>query len=81
MLKTKLPLISLALLLGTSAFSRANYEIKLNTTDKKVYITSGATQISLENVADYFSGTIANTGSEPTNQPAFSGSVLKELES
>jgi hypothetical protein len=81
MLKTKLPLISLSLLLGVSAFSLADYEIKLDTTDKKVYLTSGATQISLENVADHFSGTIANTDSEPANQPAFSGSVLKELES
>lgn len=58
MYKTKISLTALALILGISAFSLAEYEIKLDTTDKKVYIVSGDTQISLENVADYFSGTI-----------------------
>ncbi|MDR0860354.1 MAG: hypothetical protein LBO09_05270 [Candidatus Peribacteria bacterium] len=58
--KTKISLASLALILGISAFSLAEYEIKLDTEDKKVYIVSGDTKISLENVADYFSGTLAD---------------------
>ncbi|MDR0607521.1 MAG: hypothetical protein LBG52_04105 [Candidatus Peribacteria bacterium] len=46
MLKINLPLIALSLLLGVSAFSLADYEIKLDTIDKKVYLISGDTQIS-----------------------------------
>ncbi|MDR2540698.1 MAG: hypothetical protein LBD11_02720 [Candidatus Peribacteria bacterium] len=87
MYKTKISLTAFTFFLGISAFSLAEYEIKLDTEDKKVYIVSDDTQISLENVADYFSGTLADTGSTTgsgTNQPAnpapaFSGSVLKEL--
>ncbi|GHV25016.1 hypothetical protein FACS1894176_02550 [Bacteroidia bacterium] len=92
--KTKISLTTLAFLLATSAFSLAEYEIKLDTTDKKVYIVSGDTQISIENATDYFSGTVSNPEPTPgsgnntasgsnesnTSAPVFSGSLLTELE-
>jgi hypothetical protein len=44
-----------------SSFSLAEYEVKLDLTDKKVYLLSGTTKISVENVGDYFSGAVSGT--------------------
>lgn len=71
-----------------STFSFAEYKIELNLSEKKVYIVSGEQNISVDNVDQYFSGSLVNSGSESSSGsqntgsqilPAFSGSVYQEL--
>ena len=64
-LSRKMKKLHYTILLSTFAFSLlpftfhlspvAAYEIKLDLTEKKVYLISGSTQISVDNVEQYFS--------------------------
>jgi hypothetical protein len=58
MLHLKPFFLMLSLFLGGAIFfaiGQAEYEVKLDTIDKKVYLVSGDTKISVENVSGYFS--------------------------
>ena len=58
MSKTKIALLCSALVVSYSAFSSfsfAEYEVSLDLTDKKIYLTSGEVKISVDNVEQYFS--------------------------
>ncbi|MDR0369796.1 MAG: hypothetical protein LBH96_04770 [Candidatus Peribacteria bacterium] len=88
-MKTKLlSLVSLSLLLSCSLVSLAEYEVQLNLSDKKVYLVSGEQNISVDDVNQYFSGSLIDLGSVISSGtqntgiqilPVFSGSVYQEL--